>query len=84
MTGKDVSRREFLHKTAIGASALVFGAATRSSAESSEKDVALGFIGVGGRGTHLLQKMMDVPGARLEAVCDLINYRVRQAQKIAE
>jgi predicted dehydrogenase len=84
MKGKDVSRREFLQKTAIGASALVLGAATRGSAESSEKHVALGFIGVGGRGTHLLRKMMNVPGARVEAVCDLIDYRVRQAEKIAE
>lgn len=84
MVRNDLSRREFLQKTALGASALVLGAATRVGAESASEEVALGFIGVGGRGTHLLRKLVALPGVRVAAVCDLIEYRVRQAEKVAE
>ncbi len=84
MINDELSRRKFLQKTAVGASALVFGAAARATARTSEDDVVLGFIGVGGRGTHLLRNIVKVPGVRIGAVCDLIQYKVRQAQKIAE
>jgi myo-inositol 2-dehydrogenase/D-chiro-inositol 1-dehydrogenase len=85
MTQADLSRREFLQKTALGASALVLGATgARATAQSVNDDVVLGFIGVGGRGTHLLKTLMDIPGARVTAICDLKDYRVRQGQKIAD
>lgn len=84
MIRNDLTRREFLQKTAISASALVLGASARARAESPADEVVLGFIGVGGRGTHLLRKIINIPGARIGAVCDLIEYRVRQAERIAE
>ncbi|MDP2894986.1 MAG: Gfo/Idh/MocA family oxidoreductase [bacterium] len=84
MSNSHLSRRDFLQKTALGASALVLGAAVSPAAHSAADDVVLGFIGVGGRGTALLRKMVDIEGVRITAVCDLIDYRVKQAQKIAE
>jgi predicted dehydrogenase len=77
-----LSRRDFLHKTALGASALALGASVRSTARSSEDEVVLGIIGVGGRGSHLLRKIVNVPGVRFAAVCDLIEYKVKRAQEV--
>ncbi len=78
-----LSRRDFLQKTALGASAMALGATVRSTARSAEDDVVLGIIGVGGRGTHLLRKIVNVPGVRFAGVCDLIDYKVKRAQEIA-
>ncbi len=84
MAEHDISRRKFLQKTAVGASALALGAAVRTTVQSADDEVVLGFIGVGGRGTHLLRNMVKVPGVRIQAICDLIGYRVKSAQKIAQ
>lgn len=84
MASMDLTRREFLRKSAMGASAVALGAARRSHAARSDGEVALGFIGVGGRGTHLLRKVVRLGGARVAAVCDLKTDRVARAQKIAE
>jgi predicted dehydrogenase len=81
----DLTRREFLHKSAIGASALAIGVGSRARAAESKKDeVVLGFIGVGGRGTTLLRKIVAIEGVRVGAVCDLKTDRVAAAQRVAE
>lgn len=84
MNRSHLSRRDFLQKTALGASALVLGAGASPGAHCAAEEVSLGFIGVGGRGTHLLRKIVNIEGVRIAAICDLIDYRVKQAQKIAE
>jgi len=79
----NLSRRDFLQKTALGASAFVVGSSVRTTAQSSDDSVVLAIIGVGGRGTHLLRKIVNVPGVRFAGVCDLIEYKVRRGQEIA-
>lgn len=44
--------------------------------------VKVGFIGVGGRGTGLLGDLLNVPGVRVTAICDLVRERVVRAQKM--
>jgi myo-inositol 2-dehydrogenase/D-chiro-inositol 1-dehydrogenase len=56
----DLSRRVFL--ALPGAFAL---------AQSPNDAVRLGFIGVGNRGSFLLKHMLNVPGTRVVAVCDI-------------
>jgi len=79
----DLTRREFLHKSAVGASALAMGAAGRARAAEKKDEVAIGFIGVGGRGSTLLRKIMRTEGVRVVAVCDLKTDRLAKAQEAA-
>ena len=44
--------------------------------------VRLGFIGLGGRGTSLLNHFLSVPGVRVTALCDLVKDRVCEAQSL--
>jgi predicted dehydrogenase len=44
--------------------------------------VRLGIVGVGGRGTSLLREFLDVPGARITAVCDLVPSKTEKARAL--
>lgn len=70
------SRRSFLG-TPIGAAAAL-GAPTILKAQSSDT-LLLAFIGVGNRGSYLLQHMLEVPNIKVVAVCDLIEERAQKA-----
>jgi hypothetical protein len=43
--------------------------------------VRLGIIGVGGRGTSLLQDLLAVENVEVKAICDLVPEKVARAQK---
>src|SRR5690349_7444018 len=43
--------------------------------------VRLGIIGVGGRGTSLLQDLLAVENVEVRAICDLVPEKVARAQK---
>jgi len=43
--------------------------------------VRLGIIGVGGRGTSLLQDLLAIEKVEVKAICDLVPEKVAQAQK---
>jgi predicted dehydrogenase len=49
--------------------------------ESRER-VRLGIIGVGGRGTSLLQDLLTVENVEIKAICDLVPEKVERAQKM--
>jgi myo-inositol 2-dehydrogenase/D-chiro-inositol 1-dehydrogenase len=58
-----LNRREFtLSAAGLVASAGLLGA---------DNDLAAGMIGVGGRGTFLLQNIVNVPGVKVAAICDI-------------
>ncbi|MCX8038291.1 MAG: Gfo/Idh/MocA family oxidoreductase [Candidatus Sumerlaeia bacterium] len=82
----DVTRRAFLKTSAAGAAAAAAAGQIRTArgAEAKKDEVVLGFIGVGGRGTTLLRKVVTIPGIRVGAVCDLRSERVAAAQRVAE
>jgi len=86
MKRSDFTRREFLRKSALSASALALGAGGRArAAESKDKEeIVLGFVGIGGRGGRLLRYVTRMEGVRVGAVCDLLSDRVANAQKVAE
>jgi hypothetical protein len=44
--------------------------------------VRIGVIGVGGRGTSLLRELLDVEGARVTAVCDLVAAKTERARAL--
>ena len=43
--------------------------------------VRIGFIGVGSRGSSLLGNLLDIDGVKINAVCDLVSDRVKEAQR---
>lgn len=93
----NISRRDFVIKTAIGGAGVViasdiaksnlFAANSKTATmigvpfESHER-VRLGIIGVGGRGTSLLRDLLAVDGVDVKAICDLVPEKVEHAQKM--
>ena len=76
-----LSRRAFVKTAAIGASAMVTTSVARGY-PANEK-AQLGWIGIGGRGKHLMKKMLAAaPDARTVAVCDLKPKRIAEGKEI--
>jgi predicted dehydrogenase len=94
---QEISRRGFMQRTAIGGAGLLIAtdllgrdlAGTPKSAHSTmigvpfeaREKVRLGIIGVGGRGTSLLQDLLAVEKVEVKAICDLVPEKVARAQK---
>jgi hypothetical protein len=95
---KGVSRRNFLKRTALGSAGLAVASellkpqtvAAAASGKGSmigvpfeaRERVRLGIIGVGGRGTSLLENLLAVPNVDVKAICDLVPDKVAHAQKL--
>jgi predicted dehydrogenase len=95
---KDISRRSFVKRTAIGGAGLLIAsdllapnleaASPKSSGATmmgvpfeAKERVRLGIIGVGGRGTSLLQDLLAIEKVEVKAICDLVPERVARARK---
>jgi predicted dehydrogenase len=90
------SRRDFLTTTCAASAGLGISMAAGASDRKPRRDqqrlsglkfpplekVRLGFIGVGGRGTSLLGNLLDIEGVEIKAVCDVVQDRVKSAQKL--
>jgi hypothetical protein len=83
---KDIERREFLKLggAAVGAAALHPGGA-RAAAQASGPapfsappidTVRIGFVGIGGQGSSHVRNLLNIPGCRITAVCDIRPDRV--------
>ncbi|MCX7046612.1 MAG: Gfo/Idh/MocA family oxidoreductase [Candidatus Sumerlaeota bacterium] len=46
----------------------------------SLQTVRMGIVGVGGRGTHLLNQFLSIDGVEVKAVCDIVESKVANAQ----
>jgi predicted dehydrogenase len=76
---KELSRRQFIGTSAAAAVAL--GTAGVARGYPANEKVQLGWIGCGGRSSHLMQLMMNnVPDAKVVGVCDLIPERMEKAK----
>jgi predicted dehydrogenase len=70
------SRREFLSKTALAAAGLTLGSQTFATAgyrriSGAGEKIRMGFIGLGNRGSQLLQLFMGHPDVEIAALCDV-------------
>ncbi len=70
------TRRSFLGTTLSAAPALL-------SAQSPNDSVSVAVIGLGNRGAHLLRHVLNVPGVRIVALCDIDEERLGAAEKQA-
>lgn len=86
------TRREMLAASALGAATLGAPRAQAARPEDKEKpkgstvpgeSIVLGFIGVGGMGTGLLNIFKGFPDVRVAAVCDVYEPHARRAKSAA-
>lgn len=80
--GMDPERRAFLKGSVAIGTAMALGPVLAQN-ETAPGPVRLGVIGVGGRGTGLLQTALQFPGVEVRAVCDIVPARAEQAGRIA-
>jgi hypothetical protein len=88
-------RRDFLRAAGavVGASLTGIPGAASADAEQTTaahtplfsapplSEVRIGFVGVGGMGSAHVRNLLRVPGARITAVCDIVEDRVKLMQK---
>ena len=74
------TRRAFLQTSLLATAAAATG---RVAGDSSPPAVRIGMIGLGGRGSGLLQTLLLFPGVEIRAVCDLVPDRARNAAEVA-
>ena len=76
-----LNRRRFLGCSAAAGWAIAQGVPVEAEASASASDpVRVGLIGLGNRGTTLLRALLELPGASIDAVCDLEpKHRTRAA-----
>jgi predicted dehydrogenase len=77
------SRRDVLRFTATGAAAVAL-APFVSAEEASSKKIAMGFIGVGARGTVLLRAVLAYGDVEVPAICDIDQQNLTRALDIVE
>jgi len=89
MNGK-MTRRKFIANTTIAAAAVTTGftrhvhAAPGAKKVSAAEQIALGIIGTGGRGCHLMRTgITKIPGVTVAAICDLYQPHLESGKKYA-
>lgn len=81
----NLTRRQFIHRSAAGASAMALLSAGAARSYAANEKAQIAWIGIGGRGSEMLTEFVkSCPDARTVAVCDLIPERVEKGKKIAE
>ena len=78
------TRRNVMKMALGGGVALMMGNAATALAQSNEKKVRIGFIGVGDRGTGLLRITTRLPNVEVPAVCDIVPEHAKRAQDVVE
>lgn len=82
------TRREFIAKGAVASAGLILGgnalAATRKSRNIGANDkIRVGFIGIGNRGSQLMNLFMKEPDCEIAALCDVYRpYVIRDRSKV--
>ena len=81
-----VSRRDFVKNIALGtAGALLLKQRHALGATAAPgQPLRVGFIGVGGRGSHLLSQVLSIDGVEVTAICDINPGNLKRAQRMVE
>ena len=78
---RKISRREFVEACATASLAVPMAAGGFEGASpADEKVVRIGIVGLGGRGTSLLNTLLGINGVEVPAVCDLDNQKIAGVQ----
>jgi len=80
-----LDRRDFLKiGTAAGLGMDLLGDPLRPASAAAEKPLRLGIVGVGGRGTSLLEVLLGMGGVVIPAICDINQEHLARAQAMVE
>ena len=79
-----IPRRTFLGATAGALAATPLLAASAASARSAGDVLGIGLIGVGSRGSVLLQNLLQIPGVNVRAICDIDPEHLERGLKAVE
>ena len=74
-----LSRRNFVKNSAVTALGLSVLPAAIQAKDNEKKNVKIGIIGTGNRGTSLLTSLLKIEGTDIVAVCDLFQSRADKA-----
>jgi myo-inositol 2-dehydrogenase/D-chiro-inositol 1-dehydrogenase len=78
---KSMPRRTFLSATA---GALAASPLMAAGARGPNETLGVGLIGVGSRGSVLLQNLLQIPGVDVRAICDVDAKHLENAAKVVE
>ncbi|MBI2434263.1 MAG: Gfo/Idh/MocA family oxidoreductase [Candidatus Hydrogenedentes bacterium] len=76
-----LTRRSFLQSTAAGATLALHATTT---AQQPATPVRVGVVGVGNRGTFLVQVLLALPGVEVNAICDIVPERAEKSVTAVE
>lgn len=62
----------------------LFAASAAALAQTSARELRVGVLGAGARGTECLRISLRIPGVRIAAVCDIDEGRATKAQQLVE
>lgn len=81
----DITRRDFIRKGAIAASApLILNFTQKSFAQYSKRTINVGIIGTGGRGRNAhLRTCLKLPDVKITALCDIRKEELEKAVEMA-
>ena len=80
----DLSRREFLKDTAVGAAGVaVLGGLAPARVLGANDRIRVGVLGSGGRARYLMRLFKTFPATQFVAVCDVYGPHREEALKIA-
>ncbi len=80
----DHARREFLEQMGIGTAGLLVGGYTATAAGFPKNEtIQIGIVGAGGRARQLMQRLRDIPGIQMTAVCDIFDPFREEGRKLA-
>lgn len=74
------TRRDFIRRNGCAGAGLILGAPSmlRAADVTSPDLLRVAIIGFGAQGEHLMESMANLPGIRLDAVCDIWPSRLRK------
>lgn len=78
-----LTRRDFMKTGATAVAASVLSERAWAQATEDQHPLRFGFIGVGGRGTYLMQLTLAMGGVEVPAVCDIDPTRLAAAADLA-
>jgi len=79
-----IPRRTFLGVSAGGLASTAFLAANAAGARGANDTLGVGLIGVGSRGSALLQNLLQIPGVAVRAICDVDPSHLERGLKTVE
>lgn len=80
----DVSRREFLSRSAGAAAALAIMPQSLRAASAAGSKISIGVMGLGGRGTYLAEAFAKRPDAEISYICDVDTRKFARARDAVE